>query len=234
MVLRLLGPLGREVEARIDGLTGKIERRIQRATDEAKQAAGAAAITAALAAFAGLTAIIALGVGLFALYRWVAATYGEFEGYGVVVGTLIIVTIILVVTIVVRSKSSRPWEVPTGQPAAATAAWEHANAEPRAEQAATAKFSTPPPAATPPPPGVSDIAEVLTHILAGIIKIPETGNEVLDEIARNVRVRAQSGGQEALDSAVNVVREGERINLIAVLSGFVVFGWLLSRAARNR
>jgi hypothetical protein len=75
---------------------------------------------------------------------------------------------------------------------------------------------------------------VLSHILGGIIKIPETGNEALDEIARNVRARAQSGAQEALDSAVNVVREGERVNLIAVLSGFIVFGWLLSRAVQKR
>jgi Putative Actinobacterial Holin-X, holin superfamily III len=234
MVLGLLAPFAREVEARIDGLTGKIERRIQRATDEAKQAAGAAAITAALAVCAGLTAIMALGVALFALYRWVAATYGEFEGYGVVAGALIIVTIILAVTIIVRSKSPRPGEVPTGRPAAATAAWEQASAVPRAEQPAAMKFSAPPPAAPPPPSGGSDLAEALTNILAGIIKVPETGNEVLDEIARIVRARAQSGGQEALDSAVNIVREGHRTNLMAVLSGFVVFGWLLSRAARKR
>ncbi|HEY2531599.1 MAG TPA: phage holin family protein [Xanthobacteraceae bacterium] len=233
MVFGLLGSFGREVEARIDGLTGKIERRIQRATDEAKQAAGAAAITAALAVCTGLTAIMALGVGLFALYRWVAATYGEFAGYGVVIGTLIIITIILAVIILVRSKSQRPREVPTAQPVAATDAWEHAN-EPLAEQVATAKFSAPPPAATPPLSGGFDVAEVLTQIVAGIIKIPETGNEVLDEIARNVRAQAQSGGQEALESAVNVVREGDRINLIAVLSGFAVFGWLLSRAVRKR
>lgn len=48
------------------------------------------AVAAGLFAVAGLFLIAALFVGLIALYRWVAITYGEFWGFGAVAAVLLV------------------------------------------------------------------------------------------------------------------------------------------------
>jgi hypothetical protein len=48
------------------------------------------AVAAGLFAVAGLFLVAALFVGLIALYRWVAITYGEFWGFGAVAAVLLV------------------------------------------------------------------------------------------------------------------------------------------------
>ena len=62
------------------------------AIDHVKQVAEEAAVIAALSAIAAVTAAMALGVGLIALYRWTADAYGVYAGLGAVGAILVAVT----------------------------------------------------------------------------------------------------------------------------------------------
>ncbi len=70
MLFKLLKLFGLDVKAEIAAVKGEITRRVDDAADRARHLAVAAGIIAALAAFAGLLFVTALGVGLFALYRF--------------------------------------------------------------------------------------------------------------------------------------------------------------------
>lgn len=59
-------------------------------TNEATGRATAYAVAAGLLAVAGLFVVAALFVGLIALYRWVAITYGQFWGFGAVGAVLLV------------------------------------------------------------------------------------------------------------------------------------------------
>ncbi|MBR0929366.1 phage holin family protein [Bradyrhizobium diazoefficiens] len=61
--------------------------------DQTSQATGKVtsyAMAGGLFAVAGLFAIAAFFVGLIALYRWIAITYGQFWGFGAVAGVLLV------------------------------------------------------------------------------------------------------------------------------------------------
>jgi hypothetical protein len=72
--------------------------RVKRATrsymrDRADQATGAAtsyAVAAGLYAAAGVFALAACMVGLFALFRWIELTYGRFPAYGTIGGLMVV------------------------------------------------------------------------------------------------------------------------------------------------
>lgn len=64
--------------------------------DRTNQATGRAtsyAVAAGLFAAAGLFLIATLFVGLMALYRWVAITYGQFWGFGAVAAVLLVLAV---------------------------------------------------------------------------------------------------------------------------------------------
>jgi uncharacterized membrane protein len=63
-----------------------------------------AAVIAALSAVAIVTAVMAVGVGLIALYFWTANAYGMYAGLGVVGGILVVVTVALVVAAAVKAR----------------------------------------------------------------------------------------------------------------------------------
>ncbi|SCB41295.1 hypothetical protein GA0061098_1008265 [Bradyrhizobium shewense] len=65
--------------------------------DRTSQATGRAtsyAVAAGLFAVAGLFVIATFFVGLIALYRWVAITYGQFWGFGAVAAVLLVLAVV--------------------------------------------------------------------------------------------------------------------------------------------
>lgn len=67
------------------------------------------AVAAGLFAVAGLFLIAALFVGLIALYRWVAITYGEFWGFGAVAAVLLVLaTVCAGVAMAQMNRRARP------------------------------------------------------------------------------------------------------------------------------
>ena len=76
MLFKILMLFGLDVPAKVAAAKSMIEQRVEEVTDYAKQATQTAAVIAALSAVAGVLLAMAVGVGLFALYRAVAESYG--------------------------------------------------------------------------------------------------------------------------------------------------------------
>jgi hypothetical protein len=84
MLFKILKLFGLDVSAKMAAAKSEIEQRVEEVADYAKQATQAAAIIAALSAAAGVFVAMAVAVGLFALYRAVAESYGVNAGLSMV------------------------------------------------------------------------------------------------------------------------------------------------------
>jgi hypothetical protein len=218
MLFKLLKLFGLDVKAEIAAVKGEITRRVDDAADRARHLAVGAGIIAALAAFAGLLFVTAIGVGLFALYRFLEAAYGADVALGILAAVLIGGMLILlgIATMVARSlKSARP-AAAVGADVAGATAW-------------VAPPPQPPPEAMAAAPLMSsgDLVEPLTLVLGLFAKDPKLGHPALDEFVTGL----PNGGKpdEAVAQALDVIRNGDRIQLAIILGAAVAAGWLLAR-----
>jgi hypothetical protein len=125
MLFKILKLFGLDVPAKMAAAKSAIEQRAEEVAAYAKQAMQTAAVIAALSAFAGILGAMAMavGVGIFALYRVVAESYGVNAGLGVVAGVLIAAA--MVFFLIARTKgaalSQRPLFKPLRSPEPAAA-----------------------------------------------------------------------------------------------------------------
>jgi hypothetical protein len=253
MLFKILKLFGLDVPAKIEAVKASLERRVEQATDHVKQLAQEAAVIAALSAVAIVTAVMAVGVGLIALYFWTANAYGMYAGLGVVGGILVVVTVALAAAAAVKARSMASNGTTPERTTAATAApaydpdlIENAAAEAAATQmhsvviapASDAVAPAPPafaPAARPAAPFSSarDLVEPLAYLLPKVVKFPTIGNPAVDELIGNLAATARSTADEAVNRAANVIRQGNRANLIVVLTGAAMVGWILAHHSRR-
>ena len=223
MLFKILKLFGLDVPAKVAAAKSMIEQRVEEVTDYAKQVTQTAAVIAALSAVAGVLVAMAVGVGLFALYRAVAESYGVNAGLGVVAGILIVAALILL--LIARTKGQslpnrhifeplRPDSL-SAAPAVAAPSLAHA----------------PSPASFEGVPAVSagDLIEPLAFLLGRYLKYPALGHPVLDELVGNLRNTARGTANEAFERAANLVRYGDRGQLFMLLGGAAVAGWVLAR-----
>jgi len=245
MIFKILKLIGLDVPARIAEVRADLERRVEDAAGQVKQAASMAATIAVLYALAGVAALFACIVGLIALFRYVDLTYGEFYGFAAVGGLLVILAGILIAAAMAQAKS---WTKTAAR--ASQTRHEHALADAsaaRAEQAtqamATASLADQTrhetaahlydanaagsPAARME--SASDLVEPLAFLLSRAMKFPSTGNPVLDEVVGHLRVAARETTDEAIEGAARTVRDGSRGTLVMVLGSATFLGWLLAR-----
>jgi hypothetical protein len=213
MLFNVLKLLGLDVRAEIAAVKGEIEQRVDEVTVRARRAALTAAVIVALSTFAGLFCTMAMGVGLIELYRAEAATYGVDVALAVVAAVLVAAALILICIAwtMGKSLSGAPPLDNAGDVAAASAA-----------QAA-------PSAATPPPAAAAgDITEPLAFVLALLTREPGLGHPVLDELVGKLRTPAGGKADEAVEQALNLVRNGDRTQLAVMLGAAALAGWLLA------
>jgi hypothetical protein len=227
MLFKILKLFGLDVPAKVAAAKSMIEQRVEEVTDYAKQVTQTTAVIAALSAVAGVLVAMAVGVGLFALYRAVAESYGVNAGLGVVAGILIAAALILL--LVARTKgqslSNRHIFKPL-RPLATEAA-----SAPAPALAAPSLAEAPPPASFAGAPAVSagDLIEPLAFLLGRYLKYPALGHPVLDELVGNLRNTARGTADEAAERAANLVRYGDRSQLLILLGGAAFAGWVLAR-----
>jgi hypothetical protein len=238
MLFKILKVFGLDVPAQIEAAKSSLERRVERATGQIKQVAEEAAVVAALSALAIVTFAMAVAVGLIALYRWTADTYGEYVGFGVVDGILVVAAALLIAAVAIRAGSLRSVGMKL-RPAGGTAAvLSVAGPTPIAEAARTEPYCpeytwTPPTTAAYPVASGRDLVESLAYILGKYVKFPTIGNPVLDEVIGNLHVAAKGSTDEAIDRAANVIRHGDRSNIVLVLTGTAFLAWLLTHNSRQ-
>jgi len=225
MLFKILKLFGLDVPAKVAAAKSVIEQRAEEVAEYAGHTMQTAAVIAALSAFAGVLGAMAVGVGLYALYRLDADSYGVYAGLGVVGGVLVAATLILF--LIARAKgqslSNRrifkplsPFPTPASSPAPSVAATGPASV-----------LSHAPGEAGPEP--AQDLLEPLAFLLAKYIKYPALGHPVLDGLVGDLQATARGAADEAVERAANLVRHGDRNQLLVLLGGAAFVGWLLAR-----
>ena len=218
MLFKLLKLFGLDVKAEIAAVKGEITRRVDDVTDRARQLAVGGAVIAALAMFAGLLFVAAIGIGLLALYRFAETAYGAGVALGILAAVLLGTMLILlgIAALVARSlKGARPAAV--GADAAGATARIAPAAQPAPEAMAAAPLMS-----------SGDLVEPLTLVLGLFAKDPKLGHPTLDEFITGL---PNGGGRpdEAVAQALDVIRNGDRTQLAIILGAAVAAGWLLAR-----
>jgi hypothetical protein len=89
--------------------------------------------------------------------------------------------------------------------------------------------SASPAAGGPRPEPARDLLEPLAFLLSKHIRYPALGNPVLDEFVGSLRTTARGAADEAVERAANLVRYGNRGQLVVLLGGAAFVGWWLAR-----
>jgi hypothetical protein len=257
MLLQILKLVGLDVPAKIEAVKASLERRVEQATDHVKQVAREAAVIAALSAVAIVTAVMAVGVGLIALYFWTANAYGMYAGLGVVGAILVVVTVALAAAAAVKARSLSSNGITPQRDTAGTAvtasdpalienaaAAEAAATQLRSDVIAPASDAVAPASSVPPASAAAarpaapmssarDLVEPLAYLLPKVVKFPTIGNPAVDELIGNLAATARGTADEAVNRAANVIRQGNRANLVVVLTGAAMVGWMLARHSRR-
>jgi hypothetical protein len=84
-----------------------------------------------------------------------------------------------------------------------------------------------------PVASASDLVEPLGFLLSKVVKFPTIGNPVIDELIGKLRVTAHGSTDEAIDRAADVIRHGNRTNLVFVLTGTAFLAWLLTHNSQQ-
>jgi hypothetical protein len=237
MLFKILKVFGLDVPAKIEAAKSSLELRVERATDRIKEVAEEAVVIAVLSALAMVTFAMAVAVGLTALYLWTADLYGEYTGLGVVGGILVVAAALLIAAIMTKAGSLRSAGIKS-HPVVGSAAVDCAAPAMIADTARAEPYSrdsswAPPTNAAYPVASGRDLVESLAFILRKYIKFPSIGNPVVDEAIGNLRIAAEGSAEEAIDRAANVIRHGDRPNIVLVLTGTAFLAWLFTHSSRQ-
>jgi hypothetical protein len=238
ILFRILKLFGLDLPARIEAIKLSLEQRVEFATDHVKHVAHEAAAIAVLGGLAAFTGALAAIVGLIALYRFTAETYGPFAGLGIVAAVLVIATAALATAAALKSRSfassgARPpisplRSAPDAEALAHAATTDAARAYPEFSPAAE------PAALSLQPATADDLIEPLSFLLSKTLGYPTLGHPMVDELIGGLRTTAQGATNETIGRAAEVVRHGSRTNLVVALSGAALLGWLLARQSPSR
>jgi hypothetical protein len=234
MLFKILKLFGLDLGARIEAAKASLELRLERATDHIKDVARGAVLIAILGFAALITSMMAATAGLVAVYRLTADVYGDYAGLGAVAGILIAVTIVLIALIIARA---RELDAPTMPTISA------GGSAPTPQLRGSAAADEPPAARRPnfahmepmsSPASADDLVAPLAFVLSDVVKFPRVGNPAVDELIDKIRVTAHGSADEAVSRAANVIRYGNRLDLILVLSGTAAIAWLVTANTRAR
>jgi hypothetical protein len=234
MLFRLLRLLGLDVPAKIEAAKAELEFRVDRATVQAKHVAREAALAAAFSAAALVFVGMAIVVGLIALYLWISSVYGPFVGLGVVGGVLVVVALIAGVVAAgsARSLSLPAKDLPERPPRQVQSGPVVLRPVPVAPVTDFTSYQSMAP--EPPVASASDLIEPLAFLASKYFKFPTLGNPVLDDAIGHLRSAARGSADEAIGRAANIVRYGSGANQAAVLAGVAFLGWLMTHHARQQ
>jgi len=237
MFFNILKLFGLDVPAKIEAAKARLELRVEQATDHVKQVAQNAAVIATLFLVAIITAAMAAGVGLIAVYRWAAEAYGPYAGLAAVGTILVVATVVLVTAAAIKSRSLTADRIKSPRSSVAeTTAAIHPPIHDAAASMPPARPLAASPAAIPAVPTASatELVEPLAFFLSRYVKYPSFGNPIVDELLGNLKATANGTVAEAVEHAANVIRHGDRTNLVVVLTGAAVIGWMLSNRTSQR
>jgi hypothetical protein len=234
IAFRALKLIGLDVPAQIHSAKAALELRVEEARSEIREAARHAVIVAAFAAAAVLAAMGLVAIGLAALYTRVAESYGVYAGLGAVAGVLLAVIVVCIAVAELRSRA--PAKADTGTPEAPpvqprTAPRKEADAH-NAERAHNPGASSQ--AFTESTDDlVPEMLSLGSALLSEYLASP-AAHPALSAGLRHMRAAAKDPAGDPLDLATDVVRDGDRTSMLAVLAAAAALGWIASRALLDR
>jgi hypothetical protein len=232
MLFKLLKLAGLDINAKVAELKAEVAFKAEQASEQVTRKARAIGIVAGLLWCAGIFALLAFIVGLFALYKWGEMHYGVFTGLTFAGGLLAALTIILVFAAVRVARQS----------AAMPSMWRIVREPPphTARQVTDSELRRSTGAGFMPPSYESvaakpeDLIEPLIVLLGQYFRAPETGHQAVDDLLRQIGSRAQGTAEEAVARGSDLVRNGNRATMMSVLAAGALFGFLLVRGAQHR
>jgi uncharacterized membrane protein len=236
MLIKLLKLFGIDLPARMAEVRIDLEERFDLAMDGVEQVARTAAVLALLLFLAGLAALCAFGVGLIALYSWVARDYGEFYGFAAIGAMLLLIAIIAFAIVISKVNSWRDERVRHVAAKRRDLAQAHAQRVAAAAEALEALKMplVPAPPQTSGAAAASDLIEPLVWALCSTIKLPTVGNPISQELFARLQSSAAGVAGESVSALVCAVRDGGRPQLFAALGGAMFVGWSLGRHSRRK
>jgi hypothetical protein len=231
MFFKVLKLAGLDLNAKIAELKAELAFKAEQASEHVAHKARALAVVAGLLWCAGIMALLALIVGLAALYKWVEIHYGVFTGFSLVAAVLIALTGILVfaATSIARQSAATPplWRIvrapiPPTQTTEQVAEGDVLTAQGFVPPSHRSQTATP-----------EDLVEPLIVLLNQYLRPPETGYQALDDLLRRIGSRAQGTTEEAVARGSDLVRNGNRATMLSVLGAATLFGFLLARGAQH-
>jgi hypothetical protein len=229
MLFKVLKLFGLDVPAKVAAAKSVIEQRAEEVAQYAGQTVQTAAVIAALSALAGVLGAMAVGVGLYVLYRLDADSYGVYAGLGVVGGVLVAAALILF--LIARAKGQSLSRRRIFKPLSPFPTAASSSAPVVAAARPAPDYSHAPGEARPEP--ARDLLEPLALLLPKYIKYPALGHPALDELVENLGAAARGTADEAVERAASLVRYGDRTQLLALLGSAAFVGWLLARHSRS-
>jgi len=237
MLFRLLKLAGLDVNAKIAEVRADLAWRFGQASQQATGKARAVALAAGLLLGAGMLLLLALVVGVAALYKWGELHYGVFAGFAIAGGALIALAVILGLVALALIKESKRgpgvWDAlaaPSRSPVLADPAPPATPVRAAASVAAASPYTSPRGSTAQ----AQDLVEPFIVLLDRYLHIPETGYPKLDDVLRQTVARARGTTNEAVERGADLVRHGDRATMLSVLGAATLFGWLLVRAAPRK
>jgi uncharacterized membrane protein len=227
MLFKILKPFGIDLPARMAEVWIDLEERFDLAKDSVEQAIQTAALLGTLFFLAGVAALSAFGVGLVALYTWVSSNYGELYGFAAITTILLFLALVMFAIAINKSKS---WRGESASRVARTL--EIAQARAKRIAAATEAFEGPAPRPPPPSSGAAAAGDLIVPLvcsLSRIIKLPITGNPVMEELFARLQSSERDVADKTVEGLVRTVLYGEQLHLFAALGGALFVGWFLGR-----
>lgn len=232
MLLNILKLAGLDVETKIAEVKAELELKAKQATDHLSNTARQYALIAGCFAGAAIMALLAMIVGLIALYQWTALNYGPFVGFAVVGGLLVLVTAGLVITAMAMARSD------------ANAATESEASAAVSPLAASSPLALPKPEPSMHPYAASQasqwpistdgVFEPIFALVSRYVQMPMTGNTAIDDVLRQLGTTAQGATNEALVRGARLVQTSDRATMLTVLGSAAFLGWLMVHAAEQQ
>jgi hypothetical protein len=230
MFFKLLNLAGIDINTKVAELRADFELKAQRISERAAVKARNLALIAGLFLGASIFLLLALIVGLVALFHWAELHYGPYTGLALVASALLILAALCVGIALSYMPSSSDEPVLTS--GAFTSPPRHTQSAPSASPTGPTEGVASVSSYQAAPIKGEDLVEPLLVLLGPYLRRPVTGHPAIDSFIDQIAIKAEGTTNEAVGRAADLVRNGNRATMWSVLGTVTLLGWLIARGAQ--